>query len=60
MPEFDYDRAIEIAEGVYWIGYYDEKASFHCNPYLIIYVLRKMQRTVRRPLSCLRIHQSPR
>jgi len=36
MPEFDYDQAIEIAEGVYWIGYYDEEASVHCNPYLII------------------------
>ena len=36
MPEFDYDQAIEIADDVYWIGYYDENASFHCNPYLII------------------------
>ncbi len=27
MPEFDYDRAIEIMDGVYQIGYYDEETS---------------------------------
>lgn len=36
MPELDYDRAIEIAEGVYWLGFYDANAKFHCNPYLIM------------------------
>jgi flavorubredoxin len=31
-----YDRPISIAEGVYWIGFYEEQTSLHCNPYLII------------------------
>jgi len=31
-----YDKAVEIAPNVYWVGFYDEKASFHCNPYLIV------------------------
>jgi len=32
----DYDEAIAIAEGVYWVGFYDKVANFHCNPYLIV------------------------
>lgn len=36
MLEYDYDQAIEIAEGVYWIGHYNEKATLICNPYLIM------------------------
>ena len=32
----DLERSVEIAEGVYWVGYYDEQAGLHCNPYLII------------------------
>jgi flavorubredoxin len=32
----DYDRAIEIAAGIYWVGFYDEQSGLHCNPYLII------------------------
>lgn len=32
----DYQEYIEIAQGVYWIGFYDEKAGLHCNPYLIV------------------------
>lgn len=31
-----YDRPIRIAEGVYWVGFYEEKTNFHCNPYLIV------------------------
>jgi len=31
-----YDNFIEIAEGIYWVGFADEKAGFHCNPYLIV------------------------
>ena len=34
--DIDLERAVEIAEGVYWIGFYDEQAGLHCNPYLII------------------------
>lgn len=32
----DYNEPIKIAEGVYWVGFYDEKANFHCNPYLLV------------------------
>jgi flavorubredoxin len=31
----DYNDYIEIAEGTYWVGFADENASLHCNPYLI-------------------------
>ncbi len=34
--EIDLERAVEIAEGIYWIGYYDEQAGLHCNPYFIV------------------------
>ena len=34
--DIDLERSVEIAEGVYWVGYYDEQAGLHCNPYLII------------------------
>ena len=32
----DYEKAIEISEGIYWIGFYDEKTGLHCNPYIIV------------------------
>ncbi|MDD5251192.1 MAG: MBL fold metallo-hydrolase [Patescibacteria group bacterium] len=32
----DYDKAVEIADGVFWVGFYDPVAHFHCNPYLIL------------------------
>lgn len=31
-----YDKPVEIAEGIFWVGYYDESEGLHCNPYLII------------------------
>ncbi len=31
-----YDNALEIAPGVYWVGFYDKNAGFHCNPYLLV------------------------
>ena len=31
----DYDDYVEIADGIYWVGFFDEKAGLHCNPYLI-------------------------
>jgi flavorubredoxin len=34
--EIDLEAAVEIADGVYWVGYYDEQSGLHCNPYLII------------------------
>ena len=32
----DYENPVEIAEGIYWVGFYDVKSGLHCNPYLII------------------------
>jgi flavorubredoxin len=27
---------VEIAEGIYWVGFHDPLAGLHCNPYLIV------------------------
>lgn len=33
----DYEHdSIEIADGIYWVGYADENRELHCNPYLIV------------------------
>lgn len=32
---FDYSRPVQIAEGVYWVGFYDIQSGLHCNPYFI-------------------------
>jgi flavorubredoxin len=32
----DYDSAVLIAEGIYWVGFYDVQSGLHCNPYLIV------------------------
>ena len=34
--DIDLENAIEIAEGVYWVGFYDYQSGLHCNPYLIV------------------------
>lgn len=34
--ELDYSDYVEIAEGVFWVGFADETAGIHCNPYLIV------------------------
>ena len=31
----EYKNPIEIAEGIYWVGFYDAQSGLHCNPYLI-------------------------
>lgn len=36
FKELDYSEYIEIAEGVYWVGFADKRFGLHCNPYLII------------------------
>ena len=33
--EFAYNDYVQIADGVYWVGFSDKNAGFHCNPYLI-------------------------
>jgi len=32
----DYNDSIEIADGIFWVGFADENAGLHCNPYLIV------------------------
>ncbi len=34
--EIDYENPIEIADGIFWVGFYDRQSGLHCNPYLII------------------------
>lgn len=36
FKSFNYDDTIEVAPGIFWAGFYDEKAIFSCNPYLIV------------------------
>ena len=31
-----YENPIEIADGIFWVGFYDRQSGLHCNPYLII------------------------
>lgn len=31
-----YQQPIEIAKGIYWVGFYDDEYFLHCNPFLII------------------------
>ncbi|MDR2022521.1 MAG: MBL fold metallo-hydrolase [Hungatella sp.] len=33
--DLNYNEYVKIAEGVYWVGFFDENAGLHCNPYLI-------------------------
>jgi flavorubredoxin len=32
----EYDLPIEIAPGIYWVGFFDTESGLHCNPYIII------------------------
>lgn len=34
--KIDYSGPVEVAEGIYWIGFADDNAGLHCNPYLIV------------------------
>ncbi|MHB8132472.1 MAG: oxygen-binding di-iron domain-containing protein, partial [Mobilitalea sp.] len=36
QEDMDYSKPIEVASGVFWVGFVDDKNSLHCNPYLII------------------------
>ncbi len=36
QKEQDYNEYIKIAEGIYWVGFADDHAGLHCNPYLIV------------------------
>ena len=32
----NHEGLVEIAEGIYWVGFYDAQSGLHCNPYLIV------------------------
>lgn len=34
--KLDYSRPVQIAEGIYWVGFHDVQSGLHCNPYLIV------------------------
>ncbi|MGM0379822.1 MAG: MBL fold metallo-hydrolase [Bacillota bacterium] len=34
--DLNYDKPIEVAKGIYWVGFLDKNNFLHCNPYLII------------------------
>ena len=36
MPALDYDSAISITRDFFWVGFFDEQAQLHCNPYLLV------------------------
>ncbi|MFC1645892.1 MBL fold metallo-hydrolase [Candidatus Omnitrophota bacterium] len=33
--DYEYLEPIEVSKNIYWVGFYDEKANLHCNPYLL-------------------------
>jgi len=33
---YEYDRPIPIADGIFWVGFHEEKTNLHCNPYLLV------------------------
>lgn len=35
MPQ-DYQDAVPVTRDIYWVGFYDEQATLHCNPYLML------------------------
>ena len=36
MAILDYNNTIPVTRDIYWVGFYDEAASLHCNPYLLV------------------------
>ena len=32
----NHEGLVDIAEGIYWVGFYDAQSGLHCNPYLIV------------------------
>lgn len=32
----DYNSAVEIGDGIFWVGFYDSASGLHCNPYLVM------------------------
>ncbi len=36
MRSIDYSNNVAITREIFWVGFYDEEANLHCNPYLLI------------------------
>ncbi len=36
MKEERFDEAVAVTRDIHWVGFYDEQARLHCNPYLLI------------------------
>jgi flavorubredoxin len=36
MIKLNYDDAVAITREIHWVGFYDEQARLHCNPYLLM------------------------
>ncbi len=34
--KIDYDSPVAVTRDIHWVGFYDEAAHLHCNPYLLI------------------------
>ena len=32
----NYSKPVEVAQGIYWVGFHDPEELFHCNPYLLV------------------------
>lgn len=35
MHPLDYDNSVPVTRDIHWVGFYDEEAQLHCNPYLL-------------------------
>jgi flavorubredoxin len=36
VATMNYEDAVMITDDIYWVGFYDQGANLHCNPYLLI------------------------
>ncbi len=36
MSDYNYSGPIEVDSGIFWVGFADDNAGLHCNPYLIV------------------------
>lgn len=36
MSDLDFSNSIAVTRDIHWVGFYDEEAHLHCNPYLLI------------------------
>lgn len=36
MGRYNYDEAIAVTREIHWVGFDDEQAGLHCNPYLLL------------------------